>query len=91
MPYIKPFYRKAVDKQVCELTKLIKKHFSENDIDGVVNYMFCKILLKVLGDKPSYLRYERILGALECIKQELYRRVITPYEEEKKKENGDIL
>jgi hypothetical protein len=39
------------------------------------------------------LRYAHIneaVGALECAKLELYRRVAAPYEDEKMKESGDV-
>jgi hypothetical protein len=31
-----------------------------------------------------------VVGALEACKLEFYRRVVTPYEENKMKENGDV-
>jgi len=31
-----------------------------------------------------------IIGALECAKLELYRRVAAPYEDDKIAENGDV-
>ena len=55
---------------------------------GVLNYSI-SCLLKQLYD----LRYSEVneaVGALECIKQEYYRRVAGPYEDLKAKENGDV-
>lgn len=43
-----------------------------------------------LGDKPNYERFNAAMGALECAKQELYRRAIAPYEDAAIKRNGDI-
>lgn len=31
-----------------------------------------------------------MVGALECAKLELYRRIAIPYEEQKIQENGDV-
>lgn len=50
------------------------------------------------GEITEYLRvaginYETlntVLGVLEAVKQEFYRRKVTPYEDNKIKENGDI-
>lgn len=40
--------------------------------------------------KPRYADYNEAMGALECAKFELYRRLIAPYEDTKLKENGDV-
>jgi hypothetical protein len=34
--------------------------------------------------------YNDVIGALECCKLELYRRMVAPYENTKIKENGDV-
>lgn len=39
---------------------------------------------------PSYERYNAAIGALECAKLELYRRLVAPYEDQKCAENGDV-
>lgn len=39
----------------------------------------------------SYHYYNEAMGVLECVKQELYRRLIAPHEDEKRKENGDVF
>lgn len=38
----------------------------------------------------SYTRINEVIGALECAKLELYRRVAVPYEDIKIEENGDV-
>ena len=38
----------------------------------------------------NYTTYAMVTGILETLKLELYRRVIGPYEEFKKDENGDV-
>lgn len=35
--------------------------------------------------------YNAVEGVLSCIGQELYRRMIAPYEDRKKEENGDVF
>ncbi len=43
------------------------------------------------GKGVSYTTYNEVVGVLECVKQEIYRRVIGPYENEKKHANGDVF
>jgi hypothetical protein len=57
---------------------------------GELNYVITKILKKLLGDKPNYARYNELIGALECCKLELVRKQLSPYEDEKEKQNGKI-
>ena len=40
--------------------------------------------------KPNYAKLAIITGVLENIKQEFYRRVASPYEDLKAKQNGDV-
>ena len=37
-----------------------------------------------------YENFNAMIGALECCKQEYYRRIIAPYEDKKIEENGDV-
>ena len=56
--------------------------------DGETNYMITKILLQT---KPkNYHDYNSLIGVLECVKLELYRRAVAAYEDKKIKENGDV-
>ena len=59
---------------------------------GELNFALTNIVDKYLQNKGG-LRYAHIneaVGALECAKLELYRRVAAPYEEQKMKESGDV-
>ena len=38
----------------------------------------------------SYTLLNEVIGVLECAKLELYRRVAAPYEDEKRRANGDV-
>jgi len=38
----------------------------------------------------NYADYNEVIGVLECVKQELYRKVISKYEDKKEKENGTV-
>jgi len=58
---------------------------------GELNYIFTEYIRMYLSDKRlSYQTINDVVGALECAKLELYRRIAVPYEEEKKDTNGDV-
>jgi len=58
---------------------------------GELNYAISKLCHRYLNkEKESYKNYNEVIGVLECAKQELYRKKITPYEEIKIKENGNL-
>ena len=46
--------------------------------------------LTCIHEPYSFQDLNELIGALECAKQELYRRVVAPYEEDKIEENGDV-
>jgi hypothetical protein len=82
MPFIKKERRPAMDA--------IFDHMIMNGVraDGDLNYIlykFCKYRVE-----PSYNNYKNFCGELrECVEQ-IERDFIAPYEERKRKENGDI-
>ena len=39
----------------------------------------------------SYSLYNEVIGVLECMKQEIYRRLIVPFEDDKCEDNGDVF
>ena len=58
---------------------------------GDLNFLFThhiNVFLKWRG--LSYSNINEAVGALECAKLELYRRVAAPYEDTKIAENGDV-
>lgn len=79
MPYIKE--RKMIDDLLSWGTE---PKFTE----GQKNYFITKFLLKF--EPKCYEDYEKIIGLLECVKLEMYRRALAPYEDKKKEENGDV-
>jgi broad-specificity NMP kinase len=40
---------------------------------------------------PKYHKYNAAVGVLECAKLELYRRLVSGYEDTKIIENGDVI
>ena len=78
MPYIPPATRKL--SRTCPLT------------DGELNYAI-SMLVQEWMQRTGGLSYRTInaaIGVLECAKLELYSELARPYEEEKKRENGDV-
>ena len=55
-----------------------------------LNYAITCLVLKRLGAQPRYEDFNAAIGALECAKLELYRRMISPYEDKTIVENGDV-
>ncbi len=84
MPYIIPELRAAFDGFLDDIDGKI---WSE----GELNYVVTRIVADFLGASPSYATYNAAIGVLECAKLELYRRMIAPYEDLKRVENGDVF
>lgn len=56
---------------------------------GDINYVFSRVAAGLM-DNATYGKIAMITGVLENIKQEFYRRVAEPYENNKIAQNGDI-
>ena len=58
---------------------------------GELNYLITQLCTTFIGRvAPSYTNYNEVIGVLECVKQEFYRRAMVPYEDKKIAENGDV-
>ena len=59
---------------------------------GELNYLLTRQCMRYLHSRGSvnYATLNAIVGALECAKQEFYRRLILPYENAKLAEHGDV-
>lgn len=58
---------------------------------GEFNYLITAACIERANNRGHrYSVYNDIIGALECAKLEMYRRMVAPYEDEKIKENGDV-
>ena len=79
MPYVKPELRNLLSVTYKPLT------------EGELNYtltIICDDYLKRKG--VGYPTLNAVIGALECCKQEIYRRVAAPYEDAAMERNGDV-
>jgi hypothetical protein len=85
MPYIPTSEKEKVDRG------LIALNLSELKDSGALNYAIHQIIAQFISEnKESYQTYNDIIGALECAKMELYRRLISEYEEKKIAQNKDV-
>lgn len=57
---------------------------------GQHNFLLTSLLNAWLGPNPSYHNYEQVLGRLEAVKLEIWRRRMVQYEDQKKTQHGDI-
>jgi len=94
MPYIDETSRKILDRSIDDLANIITNHSELCNEDvvtvlGDLNYCMSRLIGQVMGN-TSYAKVAMITGVLENVKQEFYRRVAVPYEEEKIVQNGDI-
>ena len=84
MPYIDNEQREKIDPLVEQLRDVLGSM-------GDLNYTITRLCDAYLTTEEGirYSRLNDLVGALECAKLELYRRVAAPYEDKKAKENGD--
>lgn len=58
---------------------------------GELNFRLTSIATSYLTARgQSYSTFNEVIGALECAKLEMYRRMVAPYEDRKMIENGDV-
>jgi len=88
MPYIDQKSRKNIESELNALIQKLKSIPTKN-IDGNLNYCICQMLKELYT--PSYYNYNRMMGVITCVQQEVYRRLVAPYEDKKIKENGDVF
>ena len=81
MPHIKKLKRYNFIEPIKELNKCI-------DDVGELNYVITRLCDEFTDRK--YRSYNDVIGVLECVKLEMYRRVVAPYEDEKREINGDV-
>ena len=59
---------------------------------GELNFVISTVVDRFLTRKGlTYANLNEALGAVECAKLEIYRRIAAPYEDTKIKENGDVF
>lgn len=94
MPYIKNEDKTLIDARIQEASK---GYFEIQDIgcqlknSGELNYVItCIIKHYFYANGGRYQQINDVIGALEGAKAEFGRRIVIPYEDRKRKENGDV-
>ena len=83
LPYITPELRAKLEPFLRDFPQLTI---------GEVNYVITKLILsRFLPENARYANFNEAIGVLECAKQEFYRRIVAPYEKQKRKDNGDVF
>ena len=87
MPYIKQSRRDELNGSIRDLLNKLGVEASAGDLN------YCISMLIHFYVHPKGLKYESLnaaVGILECAKQEFIRKVVSPYEDKKIAENGNI-
>lgn len=91
MPYITKELREQLDPSIELLFAELDYMGDSKNLAGLMNYSISALISKLLDTKGlNYHNINELIGMLECAKLELYRRVASPYEDEKIKSNGDV-
>jgi len=82
MPYVK--------QDVRENLNFVVENMKAMDVkpDGKLNYVLFKFCKDTID--PSYNNYKNFIAELEECAQEIRRRLLAPYENQKIIENGDV-
>ena len=91
MPYIKKQRRERLDDAILSLVTSLINIETDNASVGDVNYVISNIIWRLFEYNKSYTTANNLIGVLECVKSEFVRRKLNPYEDEKIKENGDLI
>lgn len=89
MPYIPRNDRAFWNERILDITESVAEGLIPIPTDGQLNYYLTALLLRLLKPK-SYSGYQNIIGLLECVKLEMYRAQVGPYEDVKRDENGNV-
>lgn len=77
MPYLEEWQRPAA----------ARKPITSGELNYAIHQDIAKFLF---SNSVGYTTFNEVIGVLECVKQEFYRRLLVPYEDKKRQENGDV-
>lgn len=91
MPYIPVELRQRFDEGIGTLADALGE--PTELCCGELNYVITSLIVETLRnlDAGGYRVYNEIIGVLECVKQEYYRRIVAPYENEKWANSKDVF
>jgi hypothetical protein len=88
MPYIEQDRRRDISPR--DENGFTWLEFDEVSTTGEMNFFITKALLAYLPEEPCYADYNEVIGILESVKLEFFRRAVAPYEDQKIAINGDV-
>lgn len=88
MPYIGRSDRQPYQDAIDELGKLIPEDRMLRP--GHMNYVISLLIDRVYGNEMRYADHNEVIGVLNCVALEFYRRKTAPYEDEKIQSEGDL-
>ncbi len=88
MPYIARKDRAQYQHAINELAKLVPPDRMARP--GHMNYIISLLIQRVYGESMRYADHNEVVGLLNCVQQEFYRRFTAPYEDEKIEQEGDL-
>ena len=92
MPYVTDSNRDCVDDAIDVVLREITRIADDDNLEGIVNYTVTRICNDaIINKKPRYKKINQVLGVLEAVKLEFYRRLAANYEDEAKEKNGDLF
>ena len=96
MPYILPELRKKLDPEIDALLEALYRSVpiivANNDVQaGHLNYCISKIIWSIFEADKNYSCANKLIGVLDAVKLEFYRRKVQDYENSKIVLHGDII
>ncbi len=88
MPYIARTDRARYQSAIEELARLVPQDRMTRP--GHMNYIISLLINRVYGESMRYADHNEVVGLLNCVQQEFYRRFTAPYEDEKIDQEGDL-
>ncbi len=91
MPYINQTDRNTFDRHLDPLFEKYGEALSPGQLNYILTHV-CKQWLahRNVPEAVGYADYAAVVAALECAKLEFVRRILTPYEDIKILQNGDV-
>jgi len=88
MPYIAQSERSQYRDLIEQLALLVPLDSKKRP--GHINYIVSLLIEKIYGEDKRYADHNEIIGVLQCISYEFYRRKTGPYEDLKIEHEGDL-
>jgi hypothetical protein len=90
MPYIPKKDREKFDSLIEDIVDELTSHGYTSPKVGELNYVMSSIIWKLFKQNPSYTLGNNLIGTIQCVDREFYRRKLAKLEDKKILENGDI-